>query len=92
MFTVLFPVKKCVFAHASLETGNSCIEITSDHFSIVLFYCFLDLTRCITLLSIPFHLKENWIDYFEVPDPIVSRKTNQPRIKCDIYKKADFIK
>ena len=26
VFIDLFPVKKCVFAHASLETGNPCIE------------------------------------------------------------------
>ena len=90
MFTDLFPVKKCVFAHASFETRIPFIEITSHQFSIVLFYSFLDLTRCIALLSILFHLKENPIDYFEVPDPTVSGNTNQPRIKCDIEKEAYF--
>ena len=90
VFIDLFPVKKCVFTYASLETGNSCIEITSHHFSIVLFYSFLDLTRCIALLSIPFHLRENPVNHFEVPDPIVSGNTSQPRIKCDIDKEADF--
>ena len=54
-----------------------------------LFYSFLDLTRCIALLLIPFHLKENLINYFEVADPIVSGNTNEPR-KCDIEKEADF--
>ena len=90
MFTDRFPVKKSLFAYASLETGNPCIEITSHYFSIALFYSFLDLTRCIALLSIPFHLKENPINYFEVSDPIVSGNTNQPRIKCDIDTEADF--
>ena len=90
VFIDLFPVKKCVFAYASLETGNSCIEITSHHFSIVLFYSFLDLKRCIALLSISFHLKKNPINHFEVPDPIVSGNTNQPRIKCDIDKEEDL--
>ena len=90
MFTDLFPVKKCVFAHASFEARMPFIEITSHQFSIVLFYSFLDLTRCIALLSILFHLKENPIDYFEVPDPTVSGNTNQPRIKCDIEKEAYF--
>ena len=28
--------------------------------------------------------------YLEVPDPIVSGNTNQPRIKCDIDKEANF--
>ena len=55
-----------------------------------LFYSFLDLTRCIALLLIPFHLKENLINYFEVADHIVSGNTNEPRIKCDIEKEADF--
>ena len=55
-----------------------------------LFYSFLDLTRCIALLSIPFHLKENLINHFEVPNPIVSGNTSQPRIKYDIEKGADF--
>ena len=90
MFTDLFPVQKYVFADVSLETGNPCIEITNHHFSIVLFYSFLDLTRCIALLLIPFHLKENLINYFEVADPIVSGNTNEPRIKCDFEKEADF--
>ena len=39
---------------------------------------------------IPFHLKENLINYFEVADHIVSGNTNEPRIKCDIEKEADF--
>ena len=55
-----------------------------------LFYSYLDLTRCIALLSIPFSLKKNPINYFEVPVHIVSGNTNQPRIKCDIEKEADF--
>ena len=28
--------------------------------------------------------------YLEVPDPIVSGNTNQPRIKCDIDKEEDL--
>ena len=28
--------------------------------------------------------------YLEVPDPIASGNTNQPRTKCDIEKEADF--
>ena len=72
VFTDRIPVKKFLFAHASIETGNTCIEITSHHLSIALFYSFLDLARCSALLSIPFHLKENPINYFEVPDTIIS--------------------
>ena len=90
VFTDRFPIKKCLFAHASLETGNPCIEITSHHFSIALFYSFLSLIRYITLLSIPFHLKENPINYFEVPDTIISGNTNQTRIKCNIDTETDF--
>ena len=30
------------------------------------------------------------MNYFEVPDPIVSGNTNQPRIKCDIDKEVGF--
>ena len=71
-----FPVKKRLFAHASMETGNPCVEITSHHISIALIYSFLDLTRCIALLSLPFHLKENPINYFELPDIIISGNTN----------------
>ena len=42
------------------------------------------------MLSIPFHLKETPINYFEVTDAIVSANTNQSRIQCDIDKEADF--
>ena len=56
VFIDLFAVKKCLFAHASLETGNPRIEITSHYFSITLLYSFLDLTRYIAMTSIPFHL------------------------------------
>ena len=42
------------------------------------------------MLSLPFHLKENPINYSELPDTIISGNTNQPRIKCDIEKEADF--
>ena len=42
------------------------------------------------MLSLLFHLKENPINYFELPDTIISRNTNQPRIKCDIDKEEDF--
>ena len=36
----------------------------------------------------PFHLKENPIDYFEVPDT----NKNQPRIKCERDIETDFHK
>ena len=84
-----FPVKMCLFAHASLETGNPCIEMTSHHILTTLFYSFLDLTRCIALLFLPFRLKQNPINYFELTDTIISGNTNQPRIKCDIGKEPD---
>ena len=73
-----------------METGNPCVEITSHHISIALIYSFLDLTRCIALLSLPFHLKEDLINYFELPDAVISGNTNQPSIKCDIDKEENF--
>ena len=42
------------------------------------------------MLSLLFHLKENPINYFELSDTIISRNTNQPRIKCDVDKEEDF--
>ena len=43
-----------------------------------------------SIVSLPFHLNENVINYFELPDTIIQGNTNQPRIKCDINKEADF--
>ena len=97
---VMFLIWKLCLPTVSRKKVSICACVSGDRKPVYwnyqpsyldrLFYSFLDLTRCIALLSLLFHLKENPINYFELPDTIISRNTNQPRIKCDVDKEEDF--
>ena len=91
VFTDRFPVKKCLFVHASLETGNPCIEITSHRFSIPFFYSFLDL-RYFALLSNTNQSRTKCDIYTEADFNVIGNKSILFEIKVEQFTVRNFVK